>query len=161
MRKPFADWVEKVGADAPTVDPTDVIAEARDNKWMFSLSAEEATSITAEDVEIFIDAVTEKRAEWLRQYGLEAGAMIFYCWHDDQAGQLRFSMVSASHGFLPFGCQLEGVEELRVVVEEWLRSPYLEGISWEELEEVPWNDPEDEEDEVEEYVLNIWLTALP
>ena len=46
--------------------------------------------------------------------------MRFYCWHDAQAGQLRFSLVSAGLEPLPFGCPVESEAELGQVVRDFL-----------------------------------------
>jgi len=50
--------------------------------------------------------------------------MIFYCWHDRQARQLRFSLVSSAHGRLPFACEIEVTDMAGVVgsivQDDWL-----------------------------------------
>jgi hypothetical protein len=46
--------------------------------------------------------------------------MRFYCWHDTQAGQLRFSLVSACHAALPFECPIEPAADLAVVIWSFL-----------------------------------------
>ena len=55
--------------------------------------------------------------------------MLFYGWHDAQVAQLRFSLVSADHGCLPFGCPVEPTADLELIVASFLESPYHDGIS--------------------------------
>ncbi len=81
------------------IDPSDIIAEARANMWVFSPTEDQARAITTRGVRDFIKAIGEERRS-----RLAGAAMLFYCWHDRQARQLRFSLVSQSHGSLPFGC---------------------------------------------------------
>jgi len=57
--------------------------------------------------------------------------MIFYCWHDFQVRQLRFSLVSKSHGRLPFGCETKQTTDLSSVIEQivhgdWLNEQYFQ-----------------------------------
>jgi hypothetical protein len=48
--------------------------------------------------------------------------MLLYCWHDGQADQLRLSLVSMSHGQLPFSGSIERVADLSLVVQAFLDS---------------------------------------
>jgi hypothetical protein len=115
---PFPEWLAEVAADAVVVRPDDVTAEARCNLWTFGLSAEQRAAVTVAEVEEFVRAVVAARGRWLAARG--AGPMRFYCWHDAQAGQLRFSLVSAGAAPLPFGCPIEPVSVLRAVVRDFL-----------------------------------------
>ena len=125
---PFPEWLPEVAADAVTVDPGDITVEARGNQWSFSLSAGMAAVVTVADVEAFAAGVADARRAWLAARG--AGPMVLYWWHDRQAGQLRFSLVSAAHGLLPFGARVVSAAGLRAIAEDWLSSPYLDGIPW-------------------------------
>ena len=53
--------------------------------------------------------------------------MQFYCWHDAQAGQLCFSLVSVGGAGLPFGCPIEPVSVLRAVVQDFLGAVEADG----------------------------------
>ena len=53
--------------------------------------------------------------------------MVLYCWVDELAGELRLSLVSASHGRLPFGRPPEIVESLVEIVREYLACAYHDG----------------------------------
>jgi hypothetical protein len=117
---PFPEWLSEVAADAVVVQPGDAVVEARGNLWTFGLDDEQRAAVTPADVEAFVRAVVAARGRWLAENA--AGPMRIYCWHDAQAGQLRFSLVSAGHAGLPFGCPVEPVAVLRAVVQGFLGS---------------------------------------
>lgn len=132
MSNPFPGWLAEVAADAVVVEPDDMMAEADGNLWSFSLTPEQAAAVTVDEVESFAAGVAEGRRSW--HIAHHAGSMVFYWWHDLQAGQLRFSLVSASHGQLPFNCDVVPAESLATIVSAWLASPYLHGIPWSSLQ---------------------------
>jgi hypothetical protein len=69
-----------------------------------------------------VRTVAVERGRWLAEHGV--GPMRFYCWCDDQARQLRFSLVSAGPSLLPFRCLVEPAAELGVQpVTSWPRMP--------------------------------------
>ena len=115
---PFSGWLAEVEAAAVVVQPDDIIAEAHGNLWTFGLDDKQRASVTPDEVEAFIRAVLVARGRWLTER--QAGPMRFYCWHDAQAGQLRFSLVSAVHDSLPFGCLIELAKDLNVVIRHFL-----------------------------------------
>src|SRR5262245_48050555 len=102
---PFPGWLADVASDAVVVRPDDIIAEANGNLWTFGLDEDERAIVTPGMVEQFIRTVAAARSQWLAEN--RAGQMHFYCWHDCQADQLRFSLVSADHAALPFACPTE------------------------------------------------------
>ncbi len=129
----FREWLADVRADEVVIDPFDINVEARGNLWTFG-------PLTGADLSAwrgFADGVVAAREGRLRSAGERVGAMKFYCWHDQQAGQLRVSLVSSSHGRLPFGA--ETVEaKLESVIQSLLGPPH------------------------EPYVpLQVWSVALP
>lgn len=98
----------------------DLQTEVAQNAWSISMSDYEKLSLTADDLQEFLDAVLINRASQLRQVDVDHG-LIFYVWFDAQALQLRFSLISDFHEKLPFGCQI--VEsELRPIIEAFLSS---------------------------------------
>lgn len=104
--------------DCIVVRPDDILAEARGNLWSFSLSPEQLAVVKIEDIERFAAAVADARRVWLARQQL--GPMILYWWSDRQAGQLRFSLVSAVHERLPFSCEVDRTATLETVAAEWL-----------------------------------------
>jgi len=129
---PFIDWLPEVTADPVVVCPNDIGAEARGNLWSFSLSANQAAAVCVADVIRFAGQVAEARRAWLATH--KVGQMVLYWWHDDQAGQLRFSLVSAVHARLPFGCKLVAAKNLDSIVQQWLGSPHSHFIPWSDLQ---------------------------
>jgi hypothetical protein len=99
-----------------------VFEEARENLFYLGLAEAELALLTVPAVEQWLQAVVaSKRLQLLAQPGKYP--MQFYCWHDAQASQLRFSLVSTAAA-LPFGCPLR-LAALSVVVQEFLTQEYL------------------------------------
>lgn len=157
MREPFASWLADVAYDDVIISAGDINAEAQDNLWSFSLSADQAADVTASDVEGFLQAIIGARREWLSAQGVNSGSMRFYCWHDEQVTQLRLSLVSACHGRLPFGCEVKDVGELAEIVNSFLNSGYHDGIPWQEFKSVP----SEGEIKADRYVVPVWSLSLP
>ena len=118
MTNPFLGWLAEVASDPVVVCPDDILVEAQRNLWTFGLGADQQAAVAPAEVEEFVRAVVAARGRWLASCG--AGPMRFYCWHDGQAGQLRFSLVSVSPARLPFGCPVEPVSTLGTVVRAFL-----------------------------------------
>jgi hypothetical protein len=153
---PFPEWLAEVATDAVIERPDDIDAEARGNLWSFSLSPEQAACVAVADVEAFAAGVVEGRRAWLADCG--GGPMVLYWWHDAQAGQLRFSLVSSAHGRLPFACVVVPAESLSAVAADWLSSPHLYGVPSSELrallpDEIPPDPPP--------LILPVWSVVLP
>lgn len=154
---PFIEWLRNVVADEVVISRTDIDAEAIGNMWSFSITQEQAACISCADVESFIEAVVAQRSRHLSSR--KSPPMLFYCWHDEMAAQLRFSLVSEVHDRLPFRCKIEKAC-LRTIAASFLRSPCREGIPFSELREArltdrPANKP------AEEFVQSVWVAPLP
>lgn len=111
--------------DEIVVDATDINHEASSNLWSFSPDDEESLGITAEALADFIGQVLVARQKQLSGNV----PMLFYCWHEAQTRQLRFSLVSSTHGRLPFGCAIEPGAELAsiaadIVNKDWLNAEW-------------------------------------
>jgi hypothetical protein len=145
----------EVAADAIVVRLDDIDAEAHGNMWSFSFSPEQTAAIRVAEVVEFIQAIAAARGRWLAAH--PSGPMLMYCWHDEQAGQLRLSLVSASHGRLPFGCEVAPVEDLGAVVRSFLGSPYLAGIPWSELPPLA---ADEVANEPPPFVLPVWIVPV-
>src|SRR5687768_10939681 len=85
-----------------TVD--DLKQEIQTNSWRISMTQEERASISQEDLLNFFYAVIDNRREQMQHSHCNHG-MWFYVWHDQQASQLRFSLISDFHTELPFGAK--------------------------------------------------------
>ncbi|WP_256079944.1 hypothetical protein [Massilia sp. YIM B04103] len=141
-------WLAQAKDDEIVIDSSDINHEARENMWRFSPFEDEASTISAEDVVEFIRQVIEARRMKLR--GKE---MLFYCWHDFQCRQLRFSLVSRSHGRLPFACQVSETNDLsaianRVVNEDWSNDSYVQ-------------EPSEQQHGEQSFVLLVFVENVP
>jgi len=110
--------------------------------YMFSPSEGEEHDLTVASVVAFVRFAIDDRREWLLRHG--GHVMRFYCWHDFQSRQLRLSLVSASHGRLPFGRVVEETGDLQRVIREivdfdWLNETHMQApeSSHEDSEELP------------------------
>lgn len=108
----LSNWLTMAKDDAVEIDPDDINHEARTNMWSFSPTDAETPLIHAADIVEFIGQVIAARRS-----ALEGEDMLFYCWHDAQCRQLRFSLVSRSHGRLPFRCALRETQDLSLIAE--------------------------------------------
>jgi len=151
---PFIEWLAEVAADPVVIRPDSIEAEARGNLWSFALSTEQSAAVSIADVALFARQVTQVRSEWLS--ARKASSMILYWWHDALVGQLRFSLVSAVHAHLPFGCKIVAAPSLEGLIEGWLRSPYSHGIPWSELQA-----PAAEEPDRPWAPLPVWSQTVP
>ena len=101
----------------------EVLAEARENSFYLALDESELHLCQAPALEAWLEAVVAGKHQQVQQQRGNHYPMQFYCWHDAQASQLRFSLVAAAAA-LPFGCPTRLVG-LSVVVQEFLTQEYL------------------------------------
>ncbi|OEZ50766.1 hypothetical protein JAB1_18840 [Janthinobacterium sp. MP5059B] len=123
------NWFSMAKDDAVEIDPDNINHEALTNMWSFSPTDEETPQIHAADIVAFIGQVIAARSS-----ALVGEEMLFYCWHDAQCRQLRFSLVSRSHGRLPFRCELRETQDLsliadRVVNGDWRNEDFMQAPS--------------------------------
>jgi hypothetical protein len=159
----FLDSLAEVVQDEITISSSgdNVEVEARANQWSFSISPEQAKILQPYQIVHFITTIMEAREDVLRRHKANH-AMIFYCWFDDQAAQLRLSVVSAHHGILPFGCRLRYTTELGEIVDHFLRSPYHGGIQIKgDLQTEDKGEEQTEDVHQERFVLDVWSVNIP
>ncbi len=120
----------------------DLDNEISQNTWSISMSQELANEFTTEDLKSFFNHVQNNRKEQILKYSDHN--MIFYVWFDWLSGQLRFNLISDFHKKLPFGGKYKIIENIELILNEFLQFPYHDGLPIIEIEE------EAEEDEVEE-----------
>ncbi|MGX9782594.1 hypothetical protein [Janthinobacterium lividum] len=144
------NWFSMAKDDAVKIDPDDINHEAMTNMWSFSPTDEETPLIHAADIVAFIGQVIAARSS-----ALVGEEMLFYCWHDAQCRQLRFSLVSRSHGRLPFRCELRETQDLsliadRVVNGDWRNEDFMQA-------------PSEEGDEQEQapFILPVFVAPVP
>lgn len=105
-------WLDLARDDEVVIDPEHINHEAQSNLWRFSPTDEQTPGITVAGIGGFINAILEAR-----RASLGRSAMLFYCWHDAQVRQLRFSLVSQSHGRLPFGRKTRHTEQVEDIAQ--------------------------------------------
>lgn len=98
-------WLEMARDDETLIDLDDINHEANCNLWHFSPTEAQQPSITVAGLRDLIHALLEARRAQLGGH-----AMLFYCWHDAQVRQLRFSLVSQAHGRLPFRREVQRLD---------------------------------------------------
>lgn len=79
----------------------DLDNEIQNNLWLISLNEEERTQLDDGDIVKFIEIAIGNRQSQLDNSTVEHG-LYFYIWHDKQASQLRFCLISDLHDSLPF-----------------------------------------------------------
>jgi hypothetical protein len=144
------NWFAMAQDDAVEIDPTDINHEAISNMWRFSPTEEETPQITAEDLAVFIGQLIAARSG-----ALQGEEMLFYCWHDAQCRQLRFSLVSRAHGRLPFRCELRETQDLALIAErvvngDWHNAHVMQA-------------PPEQQDEQEQvpFILPVFVVPVP
>lgn len=157
----FERWLPEVASDTIFVDESDtgLIAEARGNLWGFSLTKEEAISISEEDVIAFLYNVQDARQHQILERFGTAHPMTFYCWSDELAGEIQFSLVSASHGRTGFSGKTEDVPDPGDIVRKFLGNPHLTGIPLDEFKSMTREEIESHE-EPPTVVPKVWSTTL-
>ncbi|WP_328569890.1 hypothetical protein [Janthinobacterium sp. P210006] len=115
--------------DEVFIDADDINREAMENMWSFSPTDNETPHIEATDIVEFIGQVIAARSS-----ALVGEQMLFYCWHDAQCRQLRFSLVSRSHGRLPFRSEVRETQDLALIAErvvngDWRNEDFMQAPS--------------------------------
>lgn len=158
----FLDHADAIIQDELIINKDDLsgMEEAQDNLWYIHLGSEQLKNLSVEVLCGFLLEVLDQRETQLRmQCGLSY-PMLFYCWVDELAGQLRFSIVRDSPAGLPFKCSLRRVSHLEKIVEQYLASPYLDGISWEEID-LNTDDSFWDESVTIPTILDVWVQQIP
>jgi len=120
----------------------DLESETSQNMWSISMSQQLANEFTTVDeIKDFLCKVINKRSEQLSESNSKNG-MIFYLWFDKLSGRLRFNLISDIHLKLPFKCEIQTIEVIDSIINEFLTYPYHDGIPFEEATD------EDDENEV-------------
>ncbi|TGE24099.1 hypothetical protein E5K00_02475 [Hymenobacter aquaticus] len=135
-------------------DLADTIEEAQHNQHAFSLTAEQARQLPAERLTQMLRQVVAAKREQLHALRGSTYPMQFYCWHDEQAGQVRFSLISSAAP-LPFGCQVRLVADLSSIVSAFLSASSDDEIPWHEVAAA-----DEMADDSSAYYLDVWKTQL-
>lgn len=147
---------EPIYLGTSTVDLRREIAE---NRWLISATREECAEVTVAEV---MSAMHDVTVSWRTQMVTHADSRgaLFYMWFDEQASQLRCCIISDRNSALPFSHATEPVSMMEPIIAAFLSSPYHEGIPWDELTEVEWSDPNDD-DVMQEIPFNVYVEQMP
>ena len=97
-------------------DRTDEFQKEFDrNCWHINGSKEEVQSLNLDEWKSYLRHLIHDRQEQLNKSSVKTDLVIYF-WHDEQAGQLRFNVITANHSKLPFACKYVEVPIEDVVV---------------------------------------------
>jgi hypothetical protein len=130
--------------------------EICENMWAISFTERCATKVTKEELVTFIDSLLRARGEQVSILGYPA---TFYMWHDAQAAQLCFNILSGHRTRLPFGSMVELQNGIDSILEEFLNT-YTGLIEWGELEILDPNKHYDDEDDEIVYTTKVFKLFL-
>ena len=108
----------------------DIDQEILNNTWSISVSNELSIQLSVKD---FIDFFGEVISNRNKQIKISNKGMLFYVWFDWQAAQLRFNLISDYDSKLPLSCEIETIDNLEPIIEEFLSFPYHDGFPVEEI----------------------------
>ena len=137
---------------------TELKKEMDRNYWWINGSMEQITSLNFQEWQQYLSTIISNRQEQLDNSSVDTD-LLFYCYHDHQAGQLRFNVISASHTELPFGCKYKE-DTLDNILKAFLSDEFFGVIPKEML--IPISDDEAEmlEKEDNEFVAKVFIKKL-
>ena len=134
----------------------DLNQELRTNTQIIFLNAEERSETSVLEIVHFFYHLMNNRRDQIRRAKIKHG-MWFYVWHDRQASQLRFSLISDFHSELPFRAKI-AFESLETIIGEFL---YESNFPFSELEISRYESEEQRLDEdVSTFVLPVFKVQL-
>jgi hypothetical protein len=92
----------------------DLKTEIKNNTSFISINSIDKSKIKLDDLLEFYEALISKKSEQIKET-LSSHRMIFYTWFDEQASQLRFSLISDSHEKLPFGAAIISTDLAEII----------------------------------------------
>jgi hypothetical protein len=132
--------------------------EIEQNMWAISLADITPVGITHEKLVSFVVSLRNIIRKQLQNNNISSPVTL-YMWFDEMAGQLRFNILSGHIVQLPFGCHVEKVLSVEQIIDVFLSSRYLHGISADELEPDAWIDEQDDDDD-EQYTLPVYVEYI-
>lgn len=130
----------------------DIDQEIANNTWLISVSNDLGAQLSVKDFIDFFDKVISNRR---KQINISNKGMLFYVWFDWQAAQLRFNLISDYDSKLPFSCEIETIDNLEPIIEEFLSFPYHNGFPVEEICEEDEGGEEENNDPLKVFLCKI------
>ena len=122
------EWLSKIRREQLVLSEVPG-AGANENLWCVAIPS--TANVDVDELVTFLRSASAVRRDIVHEQN--AHPVSFYAWHDDMAGQLRFSTARCTTSALPFGCPIELVDDPEPVVREFLQSGLRDGIPWREL----------------------------
>lgn len=123
-------WLDELQSDGLHLAP-EAAAGANENLWCISVASDQR--IAAPDLVAFLRSAVAIRRELASRQPVRP--VTFYAWHDEMAGQLRFSTACCTLDTLPFRAKVVLVDDASEIVAAFGRGRYRAGIPLDELEE--------------------------
>jgi hypothetical protein len=130
--------------------------EIHENMWAISFTKRFATKVTKQELLNCVNNLIRARQEQVSALGYPA---TFYIWHDGQAGQLCFNILSEHRTSLPFGSLVELQNSIDSILEEFLNA-CTGFIPWGELEILDPNKHYDDEDDEIFHTIKVFKVFL-
>ncbi len=127
---------------------TELSAENEFEIWSFSSDSLE--NISLESWIQFFEKAVSIRAQKVPVNTVYSS----YIWFDEQALNLKLATTPYTKNSLPFGCSIELVESLSIILQTWLNAETY--IPWEELEETNFEDNKMDSLPTESKPLKVW-----
>lgn len=93
-----------------------------------------------EEFNKFINKIISQRQKQINDSSSNRG-MYFYLWFDWIASQLRFNLISDTNEKLPFNCKLQFVEDPLDIINDFINSPFHNGIPIEGIDDKSEEEP--------------------
>lgn len=140
-------------------ESTDLLnEEIAENCHCIGLSSKLAKQVQGTNLMEVLQKVRANRTLQLKASSISTH-LIYYSWFDEQAAQLRFNLINGNHKALPFGAEIQLIEDESYIVDAFLTSSHHEGISWEDLKDVDLASVEKETSKPE-YRLKVYTQLL-
>ena len=133
--------------------------ESSNNKWGISISQELCEITKKQELLDFFEAVIENRKEQILNSKKNHG-MLFYLWFDEQAGELRFNLISEFHTKLPFRAKYNVIDKPDEIIEDFLNYKYHDGIPFEDFVEVTEENNSEEKFDESKYIFNVYCLNI-
>lgn len=135
--------------------------EINQNMWCVGLEGDFISSITVEQLKIFLDSLIEKKEQQVNCVGVKKN-IIFYMWFDQQALQLRFNVITGNTKSLPFKSKVQLFNIPDFILNDFIDTVRNVSRFGDEVEFFDNNDENrwDEDEDEDEYILNVFVKEL-
>src|SRR5690348_6943348 len=126
--------IQEIAEDSVTLVPDDQGAEFANTHWLAATTDDRSTLSVSQVVAAFQETARALQHQ-VRAAGFD-GTATFYVWHDEQAGQLRYSVSSRTRDNLPFRGNYRPTDDLGTIVASFLSDDAPGLVAWKDLEPV-------------------------